>query len=99
MVNAALEVANFFPEEFQYTPKEFAFDDSAEEDVTQKFETAWNLFEKAKTESVGVYCHCQAGISRSATLVISYIMKFEKKTLKVHYPRTNFYSIRMHFHL
>jgi protein-tyrosine phosphatase len=82
-VNAAMEVSNFFPQDFTYPPTDFSFDDSSEENITKKFEIAWEMFEKAKSEGVSVYCHCQAGISRSASLVISYIMKYEKKTLKV----------------
>jgi protein-tyrosine phosphatase len=83
IVNAAFEIKNYHPEDFVYPPQGFSFRDTLEEDITPKLETAWELFEKARDEGVGVLCHCAAGVSRSSSLVISYLMKHKNMTLKV----------------
>jgi len=54
-----------------------ALDDSVVEDIRQHFDQAHEFIARAPT-----LVHCYAGISRSATLVISYVMKHKKMTLK-----------------
>jgi len=39
------------------------------------FETFWNFVEEARKSSKKVLVHCSLGVSRSATLVIAYLMK------------------------
>ena len=54
-------------------------DDSETADISKHFKKAHEFIdENLKTRNVLV--HCQAGVSRSATIVISYIMKELKLT-------------------
>ena len=50
------------------------------EDLKQYFETAINFIEKARL-SGNVLIHCFAGISRSASILIAYLMKMERMDL------------------
>jgi protein-tyrosine phosphatase len=50
-------------------------DDSENQDIFLHFSNVFSIIEKALEEKRSVLVHCVAGISRSATLVISYIMK------------------------
>ena len=65
-----------YPKDFTYMNIEV--DDDEHEDIFKYFYTSINLIEKSKI----VYVHCQAGISRSASFVIAYVMFHFKYKLK-----------------
>jgi protein-tyrosine phosphatase len=50
-------------------------------DIKQYFSDTFDFIDKMKQEKRNVLIHCHAGISRSATMVIAYIMQSEKKSL------------------
>ncbi|XGW08264.1 hypothetical protein V3C99_010959 [Haemonchus contortus] len=52
--------------------------DSYQEKLSQYFEEAWVFLERVRTEGKVVLIHCLAGISRSPTLAISYVMRYKK---------------------
>jgi len=52
-----------------------AANDSAQQDLAQHFTTAFQFIEEARSQGGKVLIHCQAGVSRSATITISYIMR------------------------
>lgn len=61
-----------FPDDFKYLM--ISIDDSHDQDIHQYFEST-NAFIKLGTENNGkVLVHCHAGVSRSATLVLAYLM-------------------------
>ncbi|PIO71120.1 dual specificity phosphatase, catalytic domain protein [Teladorsagia circumcincta] len=51
--------------------------DSYQEKLSQYFDEAWVFLEKVRTEGKVVLIHCLAGISRSPTLAISYVMRYK----------------------
>lgn len=64
-----------FPEEFVY--KQFHVRDDEEQDLTSIFDLCHSFIDQGRTHS-GVLVHCAAGISRSATIALSYLMKTRK---------------------
>ncbi|KAK6477689.1 dual specificity protein phosphatase 10-like [Huso huso] len=55
--------------------------DSSKQNLQQYFEEAFEFIEEAHQCGRGVLIHCQAGVSRSATLVIAYLMKHTLMTM------------------
>lgn len=80
IVNMAVAtgVGSVFPDHFIYHSIDAV--DAATEDLRQYFDEALNFIRNAIEKSGKVLVHCNCGVSRSATLVIAYIMKYESKT-------------------
>jgi len=55
--------------------------DRKDVDISEHFEPAFKFIEEAKESNSAVVVHCQVGISRSATIVIAYLMKTLEYTL------------------
>ncbi|GCC20179.1 dual specificity protein phosphatase 10-like [Chiloscyllium punctatum] len=55
--------------------------DNSKQNLRQYFEEAFEFIEEAHQCGKGVLIHCQAGVSRSATLVIAYLMKHTLMTM------------------
>ncbi|XP_053304657.1 serine/threonine/tyrosine-interacting-like protein 2 [Spea bombifrons] len=55
--------------------------DNSKQDLRQYFEEAFEFIEEAQQKGKGVLIHCQAGVSRSATVVIAYLMKHTLMTV------------------
>ncbi|XP_026545305.1 dual specificity protein phosphatase 10-like [Notechis scutatus] len=55
--------------------------DNNRQDLRQYFEEAFEFIEEAHQSGKGVLVHCQAGVSRSATIVIAYLMKHTLMTM------------------
>jgi len=63
-------------------------DDSENANISRYFEEVCEFIEKARQENKNCLVHCAAGISRSSTLVIAYLMKHQKMNLKEAYGHT-----------
>merc|ERR1712012_604025 len=61
------------PPGFHYKHLEAA--DSGLQNLRQFFEEAFSFIDEAKKAGAGVLVHCQAGISRSPTIAVAYLMK------------------------
>ena len=61
------------PPGFNYKHLEAA--DNGLQNLRQFFEEAFNFIDEAKKAGAGVLVHCQAGISRSPTIAVAYLMK------------------------
>ncbi|XP_029984087.1 dual specificity protein phosphatase 10-like [Sphaeramia orbicularis] len=55
--------------------------DSNKQNLRQYFEEAFEFIEEAQQAGMGLLIHCQAGVSRSATIVIAYLMKHTWMTM------------------
>ncbi|XP_061163876.1 dual specificity protein phosphatase 19-like [Saccostrea echinata] len=73
ILNLATFVKNTFPEHFTY--KNIDLLDIPETNIAQHFESAFQFIDSGKNSGGCVLVHCNAGISRSATIVIAYLMK------------------------
>jgi len=67
----ANDIAPEFPKRYKY--KIINVDDSTEDDLAQHFEKCCRFIDKAR-KSGAVLVHCHAGISRSPSIAIAYIM-------------------------
>lgn len=64
---------------FKY--KRLPASDSNKQNLRQYFEEAFEFIEEAHRAGRGLLIHCQAGVSRSATIVIAYLMKHTWMTM------------------
>eukprot|EP00455_Lapot_gusevi_P027359 TRINITY_DN2894_c0_g2_i1.p1 TRINITY_DN2894_c0_g2~~TRINITY_DN2894_c0_g2_i1.p1 ORF type:complete len:204 (+),score=34.33 TRINITY_DN2894_c0_g2_i1:75-686(+) len=64
-----------FPERFRYLHLEIY--DLNNFPIQEHFETAADFIHEARQNGGSVLVHCQAGVSRSASLVLAYLMKYE----------------------
>ncbi|KAK6483168.1 dual specificity protein phosphatase 19-like [Huso huso] len=75
VLNVAYGVENTFPEQFVY--KAISILDLPDTDITSFFQDCFRFIEKAKAQNGVVLVHCNAGVSRSASIVIGYLMSTE----------------------
>eukprot|EP00730_Choanoeca_flexa_P014416 TRINITY_DN6299_c0_g1_i1.p1 TRINITY_DN6299_c0_g1~~TRINITY_DN6299_c0_g1_i1.p1 ORF type:complete len:466 (+),score=35.22 TRINITY_DN6299_c0_g1_i1:208-1605(+) len=79
ILNVTTTVQNKFEREFQY--QQLGVIDTPDADIQEYFEIAIAFIEQARAEGKRVLVHCQAGISRSTTIVLAYLMATQHKTL------------------
>jgi protein-tyrosine phosphatase len=56
--------------------------DTFDENISEYFSVVNDILDQAKKSERHVLVHCAAGVSRSATLVIAYIMESQKKSVE-----------------
>jgi protein-tyrosine phosphatase len=79
IVCAASGIKNFFPDKFKYLNINLL--DSEKEDIKKYFSQSYEFIDKAIKNNGNVLVHCHAGVSRSSTILIAYIMKSQKMKL------------------
>ncbi|GAU97894.1 hypothetical protein RvY_09117 [Ramazzottius varieornatus] len=55
--------------------------DSGQQNLAQYFKEAFEFIDEARNASCNVLIHCQAGVSRSATIVVAYLMHHKKMSM------------------
>eukprot|EP00045_Choanoeca_perplexa_P003651 m.32476 g.32476 ORF g.32476 m.32476 type:complete len:473 (-) comp12154_c0_seq1:75-1493(-) len=79
ILNVTTNVPNYYERDFQY--QQIPILDCNDSEIQEFFEIASGFINQARAEGKRVLVHCQAGISRSATLVIAYLMKEQGRSL------------------
>ncbi|XP_043099454.1 dual specificity protein phosphatase 19b [Puntigrus tetrazona] len=78
VLNVAYGVENAFPDLFTY--KTVTVLDLPETDITSYFPECFEFINEASQQGGVVLVHCNAGVSRSASVVIGFLMSQEKMT-------------------
>jgi len=76
ILNVATGIPNFFDKTFTY--KKIYILDLPDVDIQKHFDECAIFIRKARDSGGRVFVHCNAGVSRSATIVIAYLMKIEQ---------------------
>ena len=79
IVCCARGIKNFFPDKFKYLNLDIL--DSEKVDIKKYFEESYKFIDEGINNNGKVLIHCHAGISRSSTILIAYIMKNKKMKL------------------
>ncbi|EFC40883.1 predicted protein [Naegleria gruberi] len=78
IVNCTCEVPNYYEnhEEIAVKYMKVEIDDNAYQDISKHFDATFEFISNSiENEGKAVLVHCQAGISRSSTIVIAYLMR------------------------
>ncbi|CCD73846.1 Dual specificity protein phosphatase 19 [Caenorhabditis elegans] len=73
IVNVGTGIPNHFPKKFEYLQIDIL--DLPETRIIDYFERVFEFIDKVRQNEGIVFIHCNAGISRSATFVVAYLMK------------------------
>lgn len=89
-ITAILNVSKTCPSAFtnNYEYMNIAIDDNARENISSHFDDAINFIEDVNSRGGKVLVHCRAGVSRSATICIAYLMRQKSLTLDEAYEFT-----------
>jgi len=82
-VSTILNVTSHIPfyHETEFTYHRIPIIDNPGVDIKQYFDETFKIIDETITNNKKILIHCQAGISRSATIVIAYIMRKNKITM------------------
>ncbi|XP_066930986.1 uncharacterized protein [Clytia hemisphaerica] len=80
ILNVAIGCQNHFKEHFTYKKLEIL--DIPEYDISKHFEECVGFIHEAITNGGQVLCHCNAGISRSSTIIGVYLMQKHEMSLQ-----------------
>ncbi|MBN3305914.1 DUS10 phosphatase, partial [Amia calva] len=81
IINVTTHLPLFHYEQGIFNYKRLPATDSNKQNLRQYFEEAFEFIEEAHQSGKGLLIHCQAGVSRSATIVIAYLMKHTRMTM------------------
>ncbi len=83
-ITRVLNVTSSVPNQFEregFTYKQIKVEDSHDVNMMQYLPEAFRFIEDAKDSGAKVLVHCHAGMSRSVTVIIAYLMKHYEHTL------------------
>lgn len=80
VVNMARSVPCYHPDEFLYT--HIRIEDVETADIRASSKEAMRAIDEAVSRGTGVFVHCVAGVSRSCTVVIAWLVERERLTLR-----------------
>jgi len=87
IINAAVELPNTFEHTGLFVYKRLELHDHPSQhiSVVDVFESAFKFIDEARRQNLRTLVHCRGGRSRSATIVIAYLMKTNNWTLQQAY--------------
>ncbi|KAJ1503428.1 hypothetical protein HMI54_015014 [Coelomomyces lativittatus] len=62
--------------------KQIACQDTADEKIEEFLDPATEFIENVRLQGKTIYVHCKAGVSRSATVVLAYLVRYQKMPLE-----------------
>lgn len=82
ILNTTKEVDTPEAEEKGFQYLKLNLEDNSDTPIAEYFEQTHQFIEDARSRSQGVLVHCRRGISRSATIVIAYVMRYSQKNFE-----------------
>jgi hypothetical protein len=82
IINVTPNLPNYFADDAYFHYLRIPVDDSSSHNLAQYFGDAIAFIEKARSERSSVLVHCFAGISRSVTVCLAYVMYATHSTLE-----------------
>ncbi|ELK28915.1 Dual specificity protein phosphatase 1 [Myotis davidii] len=79
LINVSANCPNHFEGHYQY--KSIPVEDNHKADISSWFNEAIDFIDSIKNAGGRVFVHCQAGISRSATICLAYLMRTNRVKL------------------
>ena len=79
ILNTAGNVRNYFPDQFIYRHEPIK--DEPTFDIAPYLEPCADFIHEALSGGGKLLCHCNAGVSRSASLILAYLVKWKKLPL------------------
>ncbi|KAG5263723.1 hypothetical protein AALO_G00267890 [Alosa alosa] len=80
LINVSANCPNHFEDHFQY--KSIPVEDNHKADISSWFNEAIEFIDSIRNKGGRVFVHCQAGISRSATICLAYLMRTNRVKLE-----------------
>ena len=80
VINCTKTIPNYF-EKNNITYMRVPVDDTTMQNIEQYFDSTYNFIEKCISENKKILIHCYAGVSRSATILIAYLIRKNKWSL------------------
>ncbi|EGD73172.1 dual specificity phosphatase 6 [Salpingoeca rosetta] len=81
IINVTRDCDNAFEKNPQFRYLQIRISDTWNQKLQEKFPSAFSFIDEARRAGERVLVHCKAGVSRSAAIVIGYLMYSEKMTL------------------
>ncbi|XP_065911612.1 dual specificity protein phosphatase 10-like isoform X2 [Dysidea avara] len=81
VLNITAKCPNYFETDRNFKYKRISANDTGSQKLIDHFEEAFHFIEEARTNNKVVLVHCMAGISRSVTITIAYLMKFHRMSM------------------
>ncbi|KAK7922127.1 hypothetical protein WMY93_009029 [Mugilogobius chulae] len=79
LINVSANCPNHFEDSYQY--KSIPVEDNHKADISSWFNEAIEFIDSVRNKGGRVFVHCQAGISRSATICLAYLMRTNRVKL------------------
>uniref|UniRef100_A0A7E4V753 protein-tyrosine-phosphatase n=1 Tax=Panagrellus redivivus TaxID=6233 RepID=A0A7E4V753_PANRE len=82
VINVTKNLSNYFKDDPEFHYLRIGVDDTGSHNLIEHFPTAIQFIERAKEDNSAVLVHCMAGISRSVTICLAYLMQHTHSTLE-----------------